>query len=88
MRQSGVIQTRADGFKLPSLTGDIQIDYAGLSFVAPDKMRFRYKLDGFDKSWTDAGLRRQAFYTTRPPGNYRFHVIASNNNGVPPSSRL
>jgi signal transduction histidine kinase len=45
-------------------------------------VRFHYKLDGFDRSWTDAGPRRQAFYTTLPPGNYRFHVIASNNNGV------
>ena len=68
--------------KLPPLTGDLQIDYAGLSFVAPDKVRFRYKLEGFDRGWTDAGPRRQAFYTTLPPGNYRFHVTASNNNGV------
>jgi signal transduction histidine kinase/ligand-binding sensor domain-containing protein len=68
--------------QLPPLTGDIQIDYAGLSFVAPDKVRFRYKLDGFDRGWMDAGLRRQAFYTTLPPGDYRFHVIASNNNGA------
>jgi signal transduction histidine kinase/ligand-binding sensor domain-containing protein len=68
--------------KLPPLTRDIQIDYAGLSFVAPDKVRFRYKLDGFDRGRTEAGPRRQAFYTTLPPGNYRFHVIASDNNGV------
>ena len=68
--------------KLPPLSGNIQIDYAGLSFVAPGKVRFRYKLDGFDGAWNDAGPRRQAFYTTLPPGNYRFHVIASDNNGV------
>jgi signal transduction histidine kinase/ligand-binding sensor domain-containing protein len=68
--------------KLPPLTGNIQIDYAALSFVAPDKVQFRYKLDGFDRGWTDPGSRRLAFYTTLPPGNYRFHVIASNNNGV------
>jgi signal transduction histidine kinase/ligand-binding sensor domain-containing protein len=68
--------------KLAPLTGDIQIDYTGLSFVAPDKVHFRYRLDGFDRGWTDAGPRRQAFYTTLPPGNYRFHVTASNNNGV------
>jgi signal transduction histidine kinase/ligand-binding sensor domain-containing protein len=68
--------------KLAPLTGDIQIDYTGLSFVAPDKVRFRYRLDGFDRGWTDAGPRRQAFYTTLPPGNYRFHVTASNSNGV------
>ena len=68
--------------RLPPLSGNIQIDYAGLSFVAPDKVRFRYKLDGFDSAWVDAGPRRQAFYTTLPPANYRFHVIASDNNGV------
>jgi signal transduction histidine kinase len=68
--------------KLPPLTGNIQIDYAGLSFVAPDKVRYRYKLDGFDNGWKDAGPRRQAFYTTLAPANYRFHVIASDNNGV------
>jgi signal transduction histidine kinase/ligand-binding sensor domain-containing protein len=68
--------------KLPPLTGDIQIDYTGLSFVAPDKMHFRYRLEGFDRDWTDAGPRRQALYTRMPPGNYRFHVIASNNDGV------
>jgi signal transduction histidine kinase/ligand-binding sensor domain-containing protein len=68
--------------KLPPLTSNIQIDYAALSFVAPDKVQFRYKLDGFDRGWNDPGSRRQAFYTTLPPGNYRFHVIASNSNGV------
>jgi signal transduction histidine kinase/ligand-binding sensor domain-containing protein len=68
--------------RLPPLTGNIQIDYTGLSFAAPDKVRFRYKLDGFDGDWRDAGPRRQAFYTTLPPANYRFHVIASNNNGM------
>ena len=72
----------SEAIQLPPLTGDIQIDYAGLSFVAPDKVRFRYKLGGFDRDWIDAGPRRQAFYTTLAPGNYRFHVIASNNNGA------
>jgi signal transduction histidine kinase/ligand-binding sensor domain-containing protein len=68
--------------KLPPLAGNIQIDYAGLSFVAPDKVRFRYKLDGFDTGWNDVGPRRQAFYTTLPPAHYRFQVIASDNHGV------
>lgn len=68
--------------KLPPLAGNVQIDYAGLSFVAPDKMSFRYRLDGFDKEWKDVGPRRQAFYTTLPPANYRFHVIASDHNGA------
>jgi signal transduction histidine kinase len=53
-----------------------------LSFIAPDKVRFRYKLEGFDENWKDVGARRQAFYTALPPGRYRFRVIASNKDGV------
>ena len=45
-------------------------------------MLFRYKLDGVDSDWQNAGTRRQAFYTRLPPGHYRFHVIACNNDGV------
>jgi signal transduction histidine kinase len=45
-------------------------------------VRFRYKLEGYDRDWQDAGNRRQAFYTNLPPRNYRFHVTASNNSGV------
>jgi ligand-binding sensor domain-containing protein/signal transduction histidine kinase len=56
--------------------------YAGLSFIAPQDVRYRYKLDGFDQSWTDAGARRRAYYTNLKPGNYRFRVIAANNDGV------
>src|SRR5262249_28097694 len=67
---------------LPALTRDLQIDYTGLSFVAPEKVRFRYLLEGFDRDWQDAGDRRQAFYTNLPPRSYRFRVIASNNSGV------
>ena len=50
--------------------------------VAPEKNRFKYKLEGYDRDWEDAGNRRQAFYTNLPPRNYRFRVIASNNSGV------
>jgi signal transduction histidine kinase len=63
-------------------TRDLQIDYTALSFTAPEKMRFRYRLLGYDNAWHDAGTRRQAFYTELPPKNYRFQVIASNNDGV------
>jgi signal transduction histidine kinase/ligand-binding sensor domain-containing protein len=68
--------------QLPPSTGNIQIDYTALSFSAPDKVQFRYKLEGFDRDWKDAGARRQAFYTTLPPGNFRFGVISSDNNGL------
>jgi ligand-binding sensor domain-containing protein len=68
--------------RLPRLTRDLEIDYTALSFVAPQKMRFRYRLDGHDKDWQEAGTRRQAFYTDLSPGNYRFRVLACNNDGV------
>jgi signal transduction histidine kinase/ligand-binding sensor domain-containing protein len=68
--------------RLPALSRDLQIDYTALSLVAPEKIRFRYKLEGYDHDWQDAGNRRQAFYTNLPPRNYRFRVIACNNSGV------
>jgi signal transduction histidine kinase/ligand-binding sensor domain-containing protein len=67
---------------LPALIRDLEIDYTALSLVAPEKMRFRYKLEGRDSDWQDAGNRREAFYTDLPPRNYRFRVMACNNSGV------
>jgi len=71
-----------DSLRLPALTRDLEVDYTALSFVAPQKVRFRYKLEGHDSEWQDPGTRRQAFYADLRPGNYRFRVIASNNDGV------
>jgi len=68
--------------RLPPLTRDLQIDYVGLSFVAPQKVLFRYRLEGRDATWQEPGTRRQAFYNDLRPGPYRFRVIASNNDGV------
>jgi signal transduction histidine kinase/ligand-binding sensor domain-containing protein len=68
--------------RLPPLIRDLQIEYTALSLVAPEKNLFRYKLEGHERDWQDAGTRRQAFYNDLPPGNYRFRVIASNNSGV------
>jgi ligand-binding sensor domain-containing protein/serine/threonine protein kinase len=59
-----------------------EFHYAGLSFLAPEKVRFKYRLEGFDKEWVEAGTRRTAYYTNIPPGNYKFRVIACNNDGV------
>jgi ligand-binding sensor domain-containing protein len=67
---------------VPPGPGDLQIQYTGLSFVAPQAVRFKYKLDGFDTDWIDAGTRRAAYYTKLPPGSYVFRVKASNNDGV------
>jgi signal transduction histidine kinase/ligand-binding sensor domain-containing protein len=68
--------------RLPPLTRDLQVDFTALSLVAPEKMRFRYWLEGHDTDWQDVGTRRQAFYTNLSPGDYRFRVIAANNSGV------
>jgi signal transduction histidine kinase/ligand-binding sensor domain-containing protein len=61
---------------------ELQIDYTSPTFAAPQKVTFRYRLDGYDKDWRDAGTRRQAFYTDLPPGKYTFRVIAANGDGV------
>jgi len=71
-----------DGLRLPPLTRDLEIDYTALSFVAPQKVRFRYRLENHDSEWQDPGTRHQAFYANLRPGNYRFRVIACNNDGV------
>ena len=72
----------ASPITLPPLTRDIHIDYTALSFVLPQRIGFRYVLEGRDTSWENPGLRRQAFYSDLRPGSYRFRVIASNNDGV------
>lgn len=59
-----------------------EFDYAGLSFVAPQKVEYRYRLVGFDRAWVDAGTRRAAYYTNLPHGRYTFEVMARNNDGV------
>jgi signal transduction histidine kinase len=76
--------TRAGGVpvRLPPRIRDLQIDYTALSLAAPEKVRFRYKLEGRDHEWQDAGTRRQAFYSDLPPARYRFRVTASNDSGV------
>jgi signal transduction histidine kinase len=67
---------------LPAHTDRLEINYTALSLAIPERVLFRYKLEGVDADWQDAGTRRQAFYTHLPPGNYRFRVIACNNDGV------
>jgi ligand-binding sensor domain-containing protein/signal transduction histidine kinase len=70
------------GIKLPASTTRLEFFFTALSFVAPDKVRFKYRLEGFDPDWIDAGPRRSASYTNLRPGNYKFHVVAANNDGV------
>jgi signal transduction histidine kinase len=60
----------------------VEIDYAGLSLSIPERVQFRYKLEGMDTDWQNVGTRRQAYYNNLGPGSYRFRVIACNNDGV------
>ena len=62
--------------------GDLVFRYTGLSLLAPEKVRFKYKLDGYDADWVDAGDRRAAYYSNIPPGRYTFRVRAANNEGI------
>ena len=59
-----------------------EFHYTGLSLLVPQRSRFKYRLEGFDKNWIDAGSRRTAYYTQLRPGSYTFRVIARNNDGV------
>ena len=68
--------------RLMAATANIEIDFAALSFSDPGRVLVRYKLEGSDRDWVDPGRRRQAFYTNLPPGQYKFRVIAANNDGV------
>ncbi len=67
--------------KIPSAEQRIVFDYAGLSLAVPDRVRFRYRLDGFDRGWSEPVATRQAIYTNLNPGWYRFRVVASNSSG-------
>jgi ligand-binding sensor domain-containing protein/signal transduction histidine kinase len=63
----------------------VEFRYTGLCFDAPEAIRFRYKLEGWDADWVDAGTSRTAIYNFVPPGKYRFRVIACNSDGIWPA---
>lgn len=60
----------------------VVVTYRALELTTPDKVRFRYRLDGFDAEWVEAGTRRQATYDSLPPRSYRFRVAASHTEGT------
>jgi hypothetical protein len=68
--------------RLPPRTANLQIAYTATSLTSPERVRFRYKLEGQDKDWQEPGTRREAVYTNLGTGSYRFHVITCNNDGV------
>ena len=74
LRNDGQWLAAKDNLALRGSNRDVEIDYTGLSFRDPHGLHFRYQLEGYDKTWTDAGTRRVAYYTNLPPGDYRFHV--------------
>ncbi|MGC1521523.1 MAG: two-component regulator propeller domain-containing protein, partial [Steroidobacteraceae bacterium] len=78
----GVPLALADGAQVAPGPQQWEFHYTALSFLAPRRSLFKYRLDGFDKGWIDAGHRRTAYYTRLPPGTYTFRVIASNNDGI------
>lgn len=61
---------------------DLEISYTGLSFIKSDQIKFKYKLEGLDVDWIEAGTRRVAYFPYLPPGTYTFRVIAANSDGV------
>ena len=75
--------TRAsNGLQLPGGMRDVLFDFTALSFAAPEKVRFRVKLEGTGRGLAGTGQPRQCYYTNLPPKPYRFRVMAANNSGV------
>jgi PAS domain S-box-containing protein len=70
------------GLRLPPLVRDLALDFTALSLVAPEKVRFRYRLEGQDMDWKEVAGERRVQYSNLPPGPYRFRVLACNNSGV------
>jgi len=66
----------------PPGSGQLEIHYVGLSYLNPTRVRYLYKLEGFDDAWVDADARRSAFYTNLPPGRYRFDLRVANSDGI------
>jgi len=62
--------------------GELECHFTALSFIASPAISFRYRLEGFDQAWVDAGGRRMAFYTNLKPGRYTLRVIAANADGI------
>src|ERR1035438_2536232 len=78
----GETMSQGHDLEIPAGKDRIELHYTSLSFLVPARVRFKFMLEGYDRQWVDAGSRRVASYTKLPPGNYRFRVIASNDDGV------
>ena len=74
--------TNTAALRIPPGHNQLEFHYTGLSFVVPEKVRFKYRLEGLEADWVDAGNARHIKYSYVPPGHYVFHVIACNNDEV------
>jgi len=79
---NGKTYDASNGLRFPPRIRDLKIDYTALSFVAPEKVQFRYQLEGQDRNWREVANDREAQYSNLPPGDYVFRVTAANNRGV------
>src|SRR5262249_44693660 len=78
----GKPQSLSTNIRVKAGAAQWEVQYTALSLAAPERVQFRYRLEGLDDEWIDAGSRRSAYFTRLPPGDYTFHVRASNNDGV------
>jgi signal transduction histidine kinase len=79
---NGKTYDASTGIRVPPRLRDLKIDYTALSFVAPEKVQFRYQLEGQDRNWREVTNDREAQYSNLPPGDYVFRVTAANKSGV------
>ena len=80
--KGAAVQDVNRALRVPAGRTQFEFRFTGLSYTAPDKVRFQYRLDGLEKDWLDAGMNRAVAYNYLPPGEYEFHVRAANNDGV------
>ena len=72
----------AASLEFPENTRNVRIEFTALSLTIPENVQLRYKLTGVDGDWQESNAQREAIYSNLPPGNYTFHVVASNEDGV------
>ena len=82
IKADGRVIATAPGVRLPPNTRELEFEFAGLSLTDPERVQFRYKLEGYDNDWQGPVSTRRVRYTNLLPANYRFRIIASNNDGV------
>ena len=82
MLVDGVAMSTSDELVIAAGSRQWEFQYTALSFLAPKNSMFKYRLEGFDTEWIDAGSRRSAYYSKLPPGHYTFKVTATNNDGL------